>query len=535
MANPVHGKLNGSMGVSGKFQRAHPFHLNSNEKLGEMSKRFVSIWFRYLKTDWIVRRQNIFSNLPIVLGSLDHGRMVITAVNPIAEAHGIEAGMVAADAKAIISSLKVFDDKAELSNKLLNGLAEWCIRYTPIVAIDPPDGLILDATGCAHLWGGEREYLKSLTTRLKSLGYNTQTAIADTIGTAWAIARFSKDSTLIKNGSQTTALLSLPPAALRLDAEKVIRLHKLGLRHIRDLVGMPRASLRRRFGKEFLQKLDMALGYEEEIIHPIHLSEPYHERLPCLEPIVTATGIEIALQRLLETLSRRLQQEAKGIRVAVFKCYRVDGKILKIEIDTNRPSHNTKHLFKLFEIKLPTIEAEPGIELFTLEAPKVEDVSALQEKIWEKISGLENSALAELLDRLAGKFGANHIQRYLPDEHYWPERSIKVASSLAEKPTTIWKVDRPRPLQLLSNPQPITVTAPIPDYPPMLFRYKGKLHKVIKADGPERIEQEWWLQDGQHRDYYCVEDEEGCRYWLFRSGHYNDEKSYKWFIHGFFA
>jgi protein ImuB len=120
-----------------------------------------------------------------------------------------------------------------------------------------------------------------------------------------------------------------------------------------------------------------------------------------------------------------------------------------------------------------------------------------------------------------------------PDEHYWPERSIKQASSLQETTSTEWKVDRPRPMHLLATPQSIQVAAPVPDYPPMNFRYKNKLHKILKADGPERIEQEWWIQDGQHRDYYVVEDEEGCRYWLFRSGHYDED--YEWFIHGFFA
>ena len=137
---------------------------------------------------------------------------------------------------------------------------------------------------------------------------------------------------------------------------------------------------------------------------------------------------------------------------------------------------------------------------------------------------MDDTGLAELLDRIAGKMGAHHIHRYVPDEHYWPERSYKLAATIEEKLHTTWKVDRPRPLNLLPKPEPIEVTAPIPDYPPMLFRYKGILHKIIKADGPERIEQEWWMQEGQHRDYYCVEDEEGQRYWLFRSGHYDVAK-----------
>ncbi|HEU5163925.1 MAG TPA: DNA polymerase Y family protein, partial [Chitinophagaceae bacterium] len=212
----------------------------------------------------------------------------------------------------------------------------------------------------------------------------------------------------------------------------------------------------------------------------------------------------------------------------------IDNKIETIEIGTNRPSHNTKHIYKLFEIKLDTIEPAFGIELFTLEAQKIEDASPAQENLWQRMVGLDNMNLSELLDRFNGKFGSNCIHRYLPNEHYWPERSIKEASSITETAIASWNIDRPRPLQLLSKPEPISVTAPIPDYPPMLFRYKGILHKGVKADGPERIEQEWWLQQGQHRDYYYVEDEEGHRYWLFRLGHYSDS-SYQWFIHGFFA
>ena len=261
----------------------------------------------------------------------------------------------------------------------------------------------------------------------------------------------------------------------------------------------------------------------------------YQERFPCLEPIVGITGIEMALQHLLEALCNRLQKEELGIRQAMLSCYRVDGKIIETAIATNRPSRNASHLYKLFEMKLGAIEPAPGIELFVLTAKKVEAHAPSQEKLWERKAGVHDEQVAELLDRLDGKFGAGHIHRYLPDEHYWPERSFRPATTITEQAGTKWRNDRPRPLQLLNKPEKIMVTAPIPDYPPMLFRYKGQLHKIIHADGPERIEQEWWLQDGAHRDYYRVEDEAGCRYWLFRSGHYDAEKSHQWFIHGFFA
>jgi len=330
-------------------------------------------------------------------------------------------------------------------------------------------------------------------------------------------------------------LLRLPPEALRLEPEVVDRLHRLGLRTIGSFAGMQRSALRRRFGPGLLQQLDRALGLEAETIEPVQPRTQYQERLPCLEPIMTATGIEIALQRLLEMLCNRLQKEEKGLRSAIFSCYRVDGKQQQLTIGTNRATHNTTHLVKLFEPSIATIEPDLGIELFILEAPTIEDAPAVQETLFSGSTGLDNSHIAELLDKITGRFGSGSIHRWLPDERHWPERSIKPATSLQEKPTTPWRTDRPRPIHLLPRPELIEVTAPIPDYPPMLFRYKGQLHKIAKADGPERIEREWWVDQGPHRDYYTVEDEAGQRYWLFRSGHYDDKQTPQWFIHGFFA
>jgi protein ImuB len=500
-----------------------------------MAKRFVSIWFRYLITDWHVIRQPLLRQTAFVISVPSHGRMVVAAANDLVQSKGIYIGTTVADARALVPSLEVIDEVPGVADKLLRKLAEWCIRFTPFVSVDAPDGLILDATGCTHLWGGDEQYIAEIKKRLQLRGYDVRVAIADTIGAAWAVARFGKNAFVVATGQQAEALLSLPPAALRLETGTVEKLSKLGLRQIAGFINMPRHALRRRFGNSLLQRLHQAIGQEDEMIQPIITIEPYQERLQCLEPIVTATGIEIALRRLLETLCQRLQQEEKGLRAACFKSYRVDGKTAQVEIGTNHPSHNVEHLFKLFEISIPTIEPDLGIELFVLEAKKVETAGPVQERFWETACGLDNIKIAELLDRFAGKFGTGHIHRYLPDEHYWPERSVKLASSLKEQPATAWRIEKPRPLQLLPLPEPILVSAPIPDYPPMNFRYKGKLHTVVKSDGPERIEQEWWLQEGQHRDYYSVEDEEGNRYWLFRLGHYSMDKSHRWFIHGFFT
>lgn len=499
-----------------------------------MEKRFVSIWFRHLNTDWFTIRQPHLKDLPFVLRAPSHGRMIITAANAKAEIQGIVKGMVLADARAIYPDLEVQDDRPDLWIRLLKRLAEWCIRFTPVVAVDPPDGLLLDVTGCSHLWGGDTSYLKEIVKKLISRGYDVRASISDTIGAAWGLARYGGQSLVIPSGKHIDELMKLPPEALRLESETVERLHKLGLHQIRQFSSIPRQSLRRRFGPQFLSRLDMAAGQEIETIEPVVPIEPYQERLPCLEPIVTAVGIEIALRELLKTLCSRLQQEQKGLRTSALKCYRVDGKIEQVTIGTNRPSRHAEHLFKLFENKLSSIEPDLGIELFVLEASRVETHLVEQEKIWQGGAGLADVRLSELIDRLENKIGANSVHRYLPDEHYWPERSIKSTSSILENPTTSWRAERTLPLHLLRQPDPIDVTAPIPDYPPLLFIHRGKRHQVVKADGPERIEQEWWLQQGQHRDYYRVEDEEGNRYWIFRLGHYHDE-TFQWFLHGFFA
>ncbi|WP_336518380.1 DNA polymerase Y family protein [Pollutibacter soli] len=500
-----------------------------------MAGRFVSIWFRYLKTDCFTIRNPLQKDKLLVFVLPDHGRMVISTANALANEKGIVQGMVLADARAVYPSIEVINDNPSSAEKLLKKLAQWCIRYSPSVAVDLPDGIILDAKGCAHLWGGEEEYLKDIVSKLKERGYQVRVGMADTIGAAWALARYGLESPIAAPAQQQTMLLPLPAIALRLEEDAVEKLNKLGLRRVKDFMHIPSNTLRRRFGKQFIKKINQALGYEIEMIIPEIPVVTYQERLPCLEPISTATGIEIALKKLIENICSRLIKEEKGLRKAKFKAFRIDNKIEEIEIGTNRPSSNTKHLFKLFENKLTEIEPALGIELFILEAPVVEDISILQENLWLTSPGLNDVAIPELLDRISGKLCNSVIRRFVPDEHYWPERSCKAVVSLDEKPASEWPTHKPRPIQLLSPPELIEVTAPIPDYPPMLFRHKSVLHKIVKADGPERIEQEWWLQDGQHRDYYYVENETGHRFWLFRLGHYNEEKNYQWFLHGYFA
>jgi protein ImuB len=500
-----------------------------------MPKRFAAIWFRHLLTDWKAIRQTGLKGKPYVFAEPDHGRMLITALTGEARKFGVTEGMTVADARIIAPGLQVFDGKPGRNLKLLTGLAEWCLRYTPLVQLDPPDGLLLDVTGCTHLKGGEKAFLQEIVSRLKTIGYDVRPAIADTIGTAWGVARCATSGLIVPAGEHRNALMPLPPSALRLPLNQLLKLQNLGLHQINSFIYMPNAVLRRRFGKDMVLRLQQALGQEPEYLFPLKEPAPYTERLDCLEPVRTRTAIEIGLNELLERLCKRLYGEGLGLRAAMLTWYRVDGKNGNITIGTNHASNRVQHLFKLFFIKLDTVAPGLGIELFTLDALKTEPVSDKQSELWSAKGGAESEEVAELLDRVAGRIGSAHIHRYLPGEHYWPERTPQSNTDIKKKPESDWRSDKPRPMQILDQPEPIEAMALTPDYPPKLFIWKGEQHIIVGADGPERIEREWWLEPGEHRDYYIAEDEAGRRYWLFRSGHYNAESNQHWYLHGFFA
>jgi len=500
-----------------------------------MPKRFASIWFRRLLTDQKAIRQPELKGKAFVFAEPDHGRMLITALTDEARKYGITEGMTVADARVIVPDLQIFDGKPGRNLKLLKGLAEWCMRYTPYVQLDPPDGLLLDVTGCTHLKGGEKAYLQEIVSRLKAAGYDIRPAIADTIGTAWGVARCATSGLIVPENEHRNALMPLPPYALRLSGELLIKLRNLGLHQISSFIYIPDSVLRRRFGKTMVLRLHQALGQEAEYLFPLKEPVPYTERLACLEPVRTRTAIEIGLNDLLEKICKRLYGEGLGLRSAMLTWYRIDGQTGNITIGTNHASNRVQHLFKLFFNKLDSVAPGMGIELFVLDALATEPVSDKQSEMWSSNGGQESEEVAELLDRVAGRIGSGYIQRYLPDEHYWPERTPKPDVDIKKKPESEWRTDKPRPMQILDQPEPITAMALTPDYPPKMFIWKGRQHVIVGADGPERIEREWWLEPGEHRDYYIAEDEAGHRYWLFRSGHYNAESDQRWYLHGFFA
>ncbi len=435
-------------------------------------------------------------------------------------------------------------------SRALERLAGWCGRYSPWTAPGPagggaPDGsgaIWLDITGCDRLFGGEAALAADLAGRLGASGYEARAAIADTPGAAWAVCRFATDDAartqIVPRGDLRRALAPLPVAALRLAPETVASLDSLGLRTVASLLGLPRGAIADRFGNEVAARLDAALGVVNEPIAPAAPALPCCTRIDFAEPIGRAEDIAAALDRLLGDLARELALGGRGARRLVLSLFEPAGDPHRFAVGTGKPSRDAGHLAALFAAPMESFETVYGIEAMTLTAPATEPLDPRQAAFHEEKTGGDTDAL---IDRLANRLGGRHVIRFAPRESHIPERAT-IATPALDGPVgspAAWPA-APRPIRLLAPPEPIEVVAPVPDDPPVMFRWRRVRRRVVRAEGPERIAPEWWRRphDGDAsglRDYYRVEDEDGRRYWLYREGLYRPDVPPAWFLHGLFA
>ncbi|MEN3976959.1 DNA polymerase Y family protein [Emcibacter sp. SYSU 3D8] len=501
-------------------------------------KRILTIWFPWLVSERLVRREPELAKQVLAAIEERRGRLVLAAVNRRAFHGGLKPGMVLADARAVQPTLQTRFINAAADRAALVRLANWTMRYTPWTGLAEGDSLFLDISGCAHLFGGEAALAADLVARLKGFGLTPLTAIADTPGAAWAACRTRREEMTILEPfaaltDAMTAMKDFPLTALRLSPDTLDSLTSFGLRTFGALYPLERRALTERFAAEPVQRLDQALGVVDEPISPI-VPVPVHEaRVACLEPLVTRDGIETGLRRLLEELCRNLTRSGEGARQLTLACYRVDGTAARIRVGTSRPSRWSEPLFRLFYEKLDEVDPGFGVEVMTVSATRVETLKPAQEN-WQ-VKGDGAAGLTELVDRLGNRFGFGRIARPAPRQSWLPERAVEDAAPFTATETPGWPTGRERPLRLLKVPEPVEATALVPDDPPMMFRRGGKAYRVRAADGPERLEGEWWLKDEPPRDYYQVEDEDGRRYWLFRQGLYDGSTAPRWFLHGVFA
>ena len=513
-------------------------------------KRMVCVWLPHLPIERLTRECLEAGSTPppvdrpfALVGSDVHG-LTLTAINGPAFRDGLRIGMRLADARAIYPKLLTAFATPDRDADFLKALARWSSRYSPCLNVDGEDGIWLDITGIAHLFGGERKLLADLQTRLTRVGLSARLGAAENLGVAHALARFAENTCIAATGTVEATLAPLPVEALRLEPATTQLLRRLGLKRIGQLYDLPRPSLERRFrskeaAQSVLRRLDEALGKRKEKRNPLLPEPDFVARLSFAEPLITHDGIVAGLDRLTHDLCATLDRAGVGARRVVLWAARTDGSSVAIEVGLSAPSCRPAHLVRLLKNKIENIDMGFGVDLMACAALVTESLRIEQDSLTAayRVRGAE-----DLIDALANRLGKRTVCRLFPNESHIPELVQITRSAFAGLP--VWKGDThqpPRPPFLLVRPEPVAVMAEIPDGPPARFTWRRVNRRVIKAQGPERIAPEWWRaleEDAKPgpRDYYRIEDEDGCRYWVFREGLYQDSESCApcWFLHGVF-
>ncbi|MFN3659127.1 MAG: Y-family DNA polymerase [Pseudolabrys sp.] len=517
------------------------------------SQRMLSLWLRRLATDRIARSREPSQHALAVAGKRGNAEL-LTAVDNAAERLGLTPGLALAQARAMHPALDVVPEDAAADAALLDNIADWCLRYTPLVACDAPDSLLLDIGGCAHLYGGEDALVADLSERLEAAGFAFSIAIAGTIGAAWAAARFGRAGNY-RNGEERTLLAALPLASLRLPAGTAASLARVGLKRIGDIADLPRAPLAARFGVDLMRQLDRALGAEHEPLNPRLPVAPYVAEQRFAEPIAREEDMLAVTEKLAGRLKGALERRGDGARRIELTLFRTDGALRRIAVGCSRPLRDPGEMRALFVERLAALAdaLDPGFgfDMARLSVLVAEPCPAEQ----IGIGGGEDAAeIGRLVDRLSARLGTRRVTRPVARDSHIPELAAAALPAQAVRGDGGWaafhryRADAelaPRPLRLLARPEPIEAVAEVPDGPPLRFRWRRALHEVIAAEGPERIEGAWWSEHGGQssanlaRDYFHVEDASGLRFWLFRAGLYRDlapgAAPPAWFLHGMCA
>ena len=473
---------------------------------------------------------------PFALVEKQKGAMRLAAVNRTALARGLAPGLSLADARAREPLLGVADHDPKADARLLEHIADGCDRYTPMVALDPPDGLILDISGCAHLFGGEGALRDDLVARLRRLGMTVSSALGDTPDAAHALARH-----------HVASLDALPVEALELGAEETTALRRAGLKRLGDLSARPSRILAARFGEESGDKLRRITGGRDIRITARRPEPALLLERRFAEPIGRTEAALAAIGELAGEAARRMEAAHRGGRRFEARLFRTDGLVRSLRIETGLPVRDVAVVMRLFDERLAAL-ADPvdpgfGFDLVRLSVPAFEPLAPLQLPL--EGGAVAEGQLAQLLDRLSTRLGRHRVRRLAPRDSHIPEQAAFVFPAIEAGPAAAsWPPAEPgepplRPTHIFDPPQPIEVIAGVPDGPPSRFRWRRETHEVTLAEGPERIGALWWRRAdnaGLSRDYYRVEDRKGRRFWLFRLGLYGREaRNPDWYIHGLFA
>ncbi len=469
------------------------------------------------------------------------GAIRLTACDPEAMALGLAPGLTLADARARVPDLAVADADPVADLLWLERIADACDRFTPRVAIEPPDGLVLDITGCGHLFGGEYGLLEAVEARMRRWTGHLRHALANTPEGARALARFQTAPA----ASETAALRRLPVAALELDSETEAALRGAGLKTIDDLVSRPTGPLAARFGAELPDLLARILGKSGKPIAPRHTAPAWQFERRFAEPIARADDALRVIGELSAEAGQAMEARRQGGRRFTARLFRSDGHVVDLAVDCGQPLRDPARIMRLFTERIGAL-ADPidpgfGFDMIRLSVPRAEPLDFAQLEL--EGGAVHAEDVSALIDRLSVRAGSGRIRRFVPRDSHIPEQAVLALPATASDRQD-WPAPPPgepprRPIHLFDPPQRVEVIAEEPDGPPRSFRWQRTLHEVTRFEGPERIAAEWWHRapgdPGLTRDYYRVEDMRGRRLWLFRHGLNDERPTPLWYVHGLFA
>jgi protein ImuB len=470
---------------------------------------------------------------PVVLTVEGTHGPIIHAVTRVAAARGARPGARLTDARALDPALVAVPADPAGDQALVERLARWAARWSPLVEVDG-DGLRLDVTGVAHLFGGEQGLADDMRARFAAIGLTARVAIAPTAAAAWALAHH--DPCICDEIEAQLAPLHV--SALRLDPDTVRTLERLGLKTVGALLGMPRLALARRFrgAADVVDALDRLVGRKAEPLTAAATDPPPRATLRLEEPATHAEAGPQALERLIPPLVDELGRRHLGARRIALAGFRVDGSIAVAGVTTTIPSREPKHLQRLLADKAAALDPGFGFDAFALEVGWSEPLGGAQDSLVEEPDGAGD--VARLIDRLTVKLGPARVRRPRARESHVPERASGWVAAVSAPAAAEEGVSN-RPQRLLDRAEAIDVIYATPEGMPRRFVWRRAVHDIARAEGPERIAPEWWRQpsSARLRDYYRVEDSAGRRYWIYREGVIGDGRGGApgWFMHGLFG
>jgi len=509
----------------------------------------MALWLPRLSTDRLTRLivspdRAALAKTPLVVAGRANNALYVYALNKAAVRAGIYHGQPLANARAMIQTLKIVPADEKRDAELLEGIADWCDRFTPLVALDSPQGLLLDITGVTHLFGGEEAMLSLARAKIAAQGFAVQGAIADTCLAARALARHA-NGTVAPPDENARMLAPLPVAALDCNEDIMRALRRAGLKTIAQVAERGRAELASRFGGGFVTRLDVMLGRHEKPLAPRRPLPDFRAEQRFAEPVITKDVIAASLHTLATSLSGMLEREDQVLRHLEAFFFRANGKVERIAIRTGAPLRDPAVMLRLLDERLDALAGplDPGFgfDVIRLEASLTEK----NEIVTASFDDNENSRwqIAFLVDRLAARFGEHRVQRFVAQDTHIPEAQSATIPAQERDFTGTWmrrrKDDDPplRPLRLLERPEEIS--APLfmaQEGAPRRFRWRKADFHVVRAEGPERIAMEWWKKDGLTRDYFRIETDQGLRFWLYRDGLHREAGLHsRWYLQGIFA